>query len=159
MTAAWTMPRDLSKMSTLEAEMLFAIHALGLPQPEAEYRFMPCKNKDCGHGDWPAHIIPDADIGTPFCLDCIGENYHRFQPTRRWRFDFAWPDRKVAVECEGGGFVGGRHNTGAGMEADMEKYSTAEAMGWHVLRFSQRQIHSGLALELVERALVQEQPK
>lgn len=27
---------------------------------------------------------------------------HRFHPTRRWRFDFAWPDEKVALEVEGG---------------------------------------------------------
>ncbi len=27
---------------------------------------------------------------------------YRFHRERRWRFDFAWPDYKVAVEVEGG---------------------------------------------------------
>lgn len=29
---------------------------------------------------------------------------HRFHPDRMWRFDFAWPDRKVAIEFQGGTF-------------------------------------------------------
>ena len=28
---------------------------------------------------------------------------------RRWRFDFAWPSHKVAVEIDGGIFIHGRH--------------------------------------------------
>jgi very-short-patch-repair endonuclease len=58
----------------------------------------------------------------------------RFHPRRRWRFDFAWPERMVAVECEGGIWSQGRHVRGRGFEADCEKYSTAAAMGWKVLR-------------------------
>jgi very-short-patch-repair endonuclease len=64
----------------------------------------------------------------------------RFHPERRWRFDFAWPDRMVAVECEGGVWMqtkSGRskgHAHPARFEADCEKYSTAAAMGWKVLR-------------------------
>ena len=27
---------------------------------------------------------------------------HRFHETRRWRFDFAWPDHRVALEIAGG---------------------------------------------------------
>ena len=27
---------------------------------------------------------------------------YQFHPTRKWRFDFAHLDRKIAVECEGG---------------------------------------------------------
>jgi len=58
----------------------------------------------------------------------------RFHSVRRWRFDFAWPDRMVAVECEGGVWSRGRHVRGKGFENDCEKYSTAAAMGWKVLR-------------------------
>ena len=60
----------------------------------------------------------------------------KFCPTRRWRFDFAWIDEKVAVEIEGGIFMQGRHNRGKGMEADMEKYNWATINGWRVLRYS-----------------------
>jgi hypothetical protein len=58
---------------------------------------------------------------------------------RRWRFDFAWPALKVAVECDGGqhsSYGGGRHNT----DADREKLNAAAAMGWRVLRFSRTQL-------------------
>lgn len=27
---------------------------------------------------------------------------HKFHPTRKWRFDGAWPDQKIAFEVEGG---------------------------------------------------------
>ena len=50
---------------------------------------------------------------------------YRFNPDRRWRFDFAWPDKKVAVEMEGGIWIKGRHNRGRGMINDMIKYNWA----------------------------------
>lgn len=67
-------------------------------------------------------------------LDCMAE--WRFHPQRKWRFDYAIPAARVAVEVEGGVFTGGRHTTGAGFTADLEKYNTAESMGWHVLRIT-----------------------
>ena len=59
---------------------------------------------------------------------------HRFCPPRLWRFDFAWPERALAVEIEGAVFAGGRHTRGAGFVADAEKYATATLLGWRVLR-------------------------
>ena len=67
-------------------------------------------------------------------LDCMAE--WRFHPQRKWRFDYAVPAARVAIEVEGGVFTGGRHTTGAGFTADLEKYNTAESMGWHVLRIT-----------------------
>ena len=62
------------------------------------------------------------------------EREYRFCPDRKYRFDFAFPDYKVAVECDGGVWVahGGRH----GGDGDREKLNLAAAMGWRVLRFS-----------------------
>ena len=82
------------------------------------------------------------------------EREYRFAPPRRWRFDMAWPDKMVAVECEGGIWGGkGRHVRGAGFTADCEKYNMAALQGWKVLRFTSEHIHRGDALVLIERAL------
>ena len=60
---------------------------------------------------------------------------HRFAPPRRWRFDFAWPDQKVAVEIDGLVHGGrGRHQTVSGLLAEAEKYETALRLGWRVYR-------------------------
>ena len=62
---------------------------------------------------------------------------YQFAPPRRWRFDFAFPAQRLAVEFDGGQWViaGGRHNR----DGDREKLNTAAAMGWRVLRFSNQQ--------------------
>ena len=68
------------------------------------------------------------------------EREHRFHPTRRWRFDFAWPQVMVAVEIDGAIFANGRHAVGAGIAADADKYNAAIALGWKVLRFTETQL-------------------
>lgn len=65
---------------------------------------------------------------------------HRFHPVRRWRFDYAWIEHKVALEVEGGVWTGGRHTRGAGFTNDLEKYSEAAIMGWCVLRVTPRDL-------------------
>lgn len=77
----------------------------------------------------------------------------RFHPERRWRIDFAFAEQRLAVEVEGGGWVNGRHNRGAGMEKDIEKYNALTLAGWRLLRFTGRAIKSGEALRTIERAL------
>lgn len=56
---------------------------------------------------------------------------YQFYPSRRWRFDFAFPSRKVAVEIDGRG----RHQTVTGIRSDCEKHNTACKEGWVVLHF------------------------
>jgi len=106
--------------------------------------FSPKKNKDW----WPllrmqllAYRLP-----TPTAE-------FRFHPVRRWRFDFAWPDQKIALEVEGGIFVMGRHSRGAGMEADMEKYAAALVSGWKVLRISPKHLTTGQGVAWLGRLL------
>ena len=74
---------------------------------------------------------------------------------RRWRFDFAWPDRMLAVEVDGGAWVpgGGRHTRGTGFAADHDKMNRAMLLGWRVLRFTSRHITDGSALADITEAL------
>lgn len=60
----------------------------------------------------------------------------RFHPKKRWRFDFALPEHKIAIEVEGGTWSNGRHTRGAGYRKDCEKYNAANVLGWHVLRYT-----------------------
>lgn len=75
---------------------------------------------------------------------------YRFHPTRKWRFDFAWKEKKLAVEVEGGQYIRGRHNRPVGYERDCEKYNNAVMLGWKVLRFTPSMIYSGDAINCIE---------
>ena len=83
---------------------------------------------------------------------------HRFAPPRRWRFDYAWPAHRTALEIEGGVWAGGRHVRGRGYESDCEKYSEAALRGWRVLRVTPAMLRDGRALGLLERALAAAAP-
>lgn len=99
-----------------------------------------------------------AQFELPLDVQCVGlglpkpEKEFRFAPPRQWKFDFAWPDYKVALEIEGGAWTRGRHTRGAGYIRDMEKYSEAAILGWCVLRLTPTDSrNTGAAL--VDRAL------
>jgi very-short-patch-repair endonuclease len=73
----------------------------------------------------------------------------RFAPPRRWRFDFWFPARSLAVEIEGGTWSGGRHTRGKGYESDLEKYNTAQLMGYTVLRYTSTHVNDWSAAQQV----------
>lgn len=77
----------------------------------------------------------------------------RFAPPRLFRLDFAWRPQMVALECEGGTWMNGRHSRGKGFESDCEKYALAVLAGWRVLRATTDQIEDGIAIEWVKKAL------
>lgn len=106
------------------------------------------------------------------------EREYRFHPTRKFRFDFAWPTSKIAVEVEGGlrtqrvkchkcgvlvmqrtkagrftpVFAGGRHNSAAGFENDAEKYNLAGNLGWLIVRVTRKMIVGGDAMMYIQGA-------
>jgi hypothetical protein len=64
----------------------------------------------------------------------------KFHPSRQWRFDFAWPTQKIAIEIQGGIFVGGAHSRGGYMEQSFEKTNEAARLGWKVFQFGPSQV-------------------
>lgn len=77
----------------------------------------------------------------------------KFHPTRRWRFDFAWPERRLAVEVQGGIYRGGGHTSVTGVRRDIEKLNAAALLGWRVLLVHGDMVRDGSALSLIEEAL------
>jgi very-short-patch-repair endonuclease len=103
---------------------------------------------------------------------------YRFHPVRLWRLDFAYPEKKIAIEIDGGGwgrpvfcnrcrqpvtrFVngrsypvreGGRHHTAKGAENDNEKKNTLAEMGWRVLTFNPKHIREKSAIESLKKLI------
>jgi len=83
----------------------------------------------------------------------IPSREYTFASPRRWKFDFAWWQHKVAVEIEGGSWIGGRHTRGSSFESDCEKYNEAALLGWRVLRVTPKMVEDGRAIALIRRAL------
>jgi very-short-patch-repair endonuclease len=79
-------------------------------------------------------------IETMFLIRWDGPDFvteHRFHPVRKWRFDYAWPDSKVAMEVDGAIFGGkSGHNTGVGIARDAEKSNAAVELGWRLIRLT-----------------------
>jgi very-short-patch-repair endonuclease len=74
---------------------------------------------------------------------------YQFMEGRRWRFDFAWPELRLAVEIEGGVWTNGGHTRGAGYVKNLEKYNAAAAQGWRLFRFHEGAVRNGEAISLI----------
>jgi very-short-patch-repair endonuclease len=74
-------------------------------------------------------------------------------PDRKFRWDFAWPDHKVAVEVQGGIWTQGAHARGNGLLRDYEKANLASLHGWCVLYVAAEHIRTGRAIEWIRDAL------
>jgi len=103
-----------------------------------------------------ASDIASSDLFTALCrsdlrVACVRE--YKFHPVRRWRFDYAIPSHKVAIEVEGGVWTQGRHTRPRGFIGDMEKYNTATALGWRILRVTPDTLTTGATLDLVRQTL------
>jgi very-short-patch-repair endonuclease len=82
---------------------------------------------------------------------------YKFDPERKWRFDFAWPDVKVAVELEGAVWKGrfGGHTSGKGYLKDIEKYNRAASLNWLVLRYTKEDLEGDpqAMIDQIERTI------
>ncbi len=72
-------------------------------------------------------------------LTILGITYeveHRFNEYRKFRFDVAIMDHKIAIEYEGIFSAKSRHTSIEGYNRDTEKYNLAVSMGWRVMRYT-----------------------
>lgn len=119
----------MKKLSQLEEELALHLRAVKLPRPEREFHF-------AAH-----HVGRGAGIRKRLAAAGL----------RDWRFDFAWPRLRIAVECEGGAWMKkGGHTTGKGFADDLRKYDAAMRLYWNVYRCDQDMITSGRAIGTIK---------
>lgn len=77
-------------------------------------------------------------------LNIIGVDHvreYKFLEDRRFKFDIAIPEKKIAIEFEGGIFSDGRHTRGKGYSNDAKKYNLAAMHGWKLLRYTSADVN------------------
>ena len=92
-------------------------------------------------------VICKTDLG----VECVKE--YKFHPERRWRFDYAIPVHKIALEVEGGVWTQGRHTRPQGFLGDIEKYNAATLMGWRVFRTTPTGLYRTATINLLKSAI------
>lgn len=82
------------------------------------------------------------------------ECQYRWHPTRKYRADFAFPEKRVIVEVQGTRSYKSRHLTPTGYHQDAIKMCEAQIMGWKYLYIdSMFDKDWASAVKIVERAL------
>ena len=81
---------------------------------------------------------------------------HKFHPTRRWRFDFCWPEAKIAVEYDGIMFGHASHSSLGGILRDAEKINEAQRLGWRIFRANAKNVKDGTFFTLIDQVLIEE---
>lgn len=110
----------------------------------------------CGRrsGEHPSRLEADFDAQTQRAGlqdGMVPEHPFAEQVGRAWRFDRAWPAIRLAVELDGGRFMGaGGHTT----QQDRDRDNAAQLLGWLVLRFDQRQLRLGTAVRQLTAAIL-----
>ena len=69
-------------------------------------------------------------------------------PPRKWRLDFSWPNRKIAVEIESS-----VHRIKSRFAADLDKYNRLALEGWTLLRYTRKMVESAEAIDTMKRVL------
>lgn len=68
----------------------------------------------------------------------------QFDKARKWKFDFAFPSQRLAIEVDGR-----YHRTFVGQRKDSEKLNEAVRRGWRVLRLPADRVSKVKAAEFV----------
>ena len=86
-------------------------------------------------------------------LDCWPEYF--FSTERLYRFDYALPEYKIAVEQNGGIHMRGNsgHSSGTGIQRDMDKNALASSLGWTVISRAPEQMLTSATIDLIRKII------
>lgn len=101
---------------------------------------------------WPALRVVLLAWGLP-----MPEREFRWNPDRKYRADFAWPDHNLILEVQGGAWVTGGHNRPAGYLRDLERHNAATILGWRVLYCTPEQVRKGIVAAWLIQAMATQQ--
>lgn len=78
-----------------------------------------------------------------------------FSAEAKYRFDFAWPKKLIAFECQGGTWMKkSKHSSGPGLQRDYLKYNYAQSIGWIVLQFDTHMVMGeGYVVQTIKNCL------
>lgn len=97
-----------------------------------------------------------ADAADAFALVLKAHGYMNFErearlvPGRRYRWDFAHRDLRIAIEIQGATYVKGAHSTGAGIRRDAEKLNAVVLEGYRPLLFTTDMLHGPALADSLE---------
>jgi len=124
----------------------------------AEYRAAPARRKPrTVKRDYKQEFLNQLKLyGLP--LPTYGQGCElpelTFAPPRRWRFDWAYRQERIAIEYQGGNYTGrGGHNTVKGLRNDYEKFTEAALRDWLLILIDSGSVRDGRAMQWVARAL------
>lgn len=89
----------------------------------------------------------DSRLEATFAQQALAEKLppwvreYAFHQERNWRFDFAWPSIRFAIEVQGG-----CHTVREQFYKDIQKRAHALLAGWDVLEIGPREVRSGQAV-------------
>ena len=85
------------------------------------------------------------------CRLPIPKREFQFDPGRKWRADFYWPDYNLLLEVEGRG----RHQSYKGYPLDCLKYNACSMLGYTLLRYTTQQVKEGVAINSLSEFFMQ----
>ncbi len=76
-------------------------------------------------------------------------------PPRQFRWDYAFIEKKILIEINGGTWGRKRtgHTSGVGVRRDYEKNNVAVSHGWTVYYFTSDWVYKGIAINILEQVI------
>jgi hypothetical protein len=152
-------PREAKALLQTLIEKGHVLHGdrLYTPQQAAALNILPVKKARAKRGEAKRY----SDNIDEFChyvklqtgISLVTE--YRFDMVRKWKFDYANEELKLAIEQEGGIYRkgGGAHSSPAGILRDMEKYTQASIQGWTLIRRTPQQMQTQETINLILSAI------